>query len=165
MLFIAAVKPQLTSSTSKRHVKNNVAPSSSLQTGRADNRHQVSIQREAAKTEKLPSKIKHPGGREQNRDQGRQTRRVDEPSRLGRDRTRTRTLSPREVKLKRSDPDGEEVQNQALRQEQKQIAENIAAVSAVTTDSLPQGSGNNNEQEEEHDDAGYEYADDFEVFL
>lgn len=164
MLFIAAEKPQLTSSTSKRHVKNNVAPSSSLQKGRADSRHQVSTQREVAKTEKLPNKSKHPGGREQNRDRGRQTGRVDEPSRLGRDRTRTRTLSPREVKLKRSDLVGEAVQNQGLRQEQKQTAENIAAVSAVTTDSLPQGSGNNNEQEEEHDDGGYEYEDDFEVF-
>jgi len=164
LLFIAAEKQQLTSSTSKRHVKNNVAPSSSLQTGKADSRYQVSTLREVSKTEKLPNKIKHPRGREQNRDQGRQTGRVDEPSRLGRDRTRTRTLSPREVKLKRSDPDGEAVQNQGLRQEQKQIAENIAAVSAVTTDSLPQCSGNNNEQEEEHDDGGYEYEDDFEVF-
>jgi hypothetical protein len=68
------------------------------------------------------------------------------------------------VKLKRSDPDGEAVQNQGLRQEQQQTAENIATVSAVTTDSLPQGSSNNNEQEEEHDDGGYEYEDDFEVF-
>ena len=144
-------------------MKNNVAPPSSLQTRKADSRHQVSTQREVAKTEKLPNKIKHPGGRERNRDQSRQTGRVDEPSRLGRDRTRTRTLSPREVKLKRSDLDGEAVQNQGLRQEQKQAAENIAAVSAATTDSLPQGSGNNNEQEE-HDDGGYEYEDDFEVF-
>jgi len=163
LLFIAAEKPQLTSSTSKRHVKNNVVPSSSLQTGRADSRHQVSTQREVAKTEKLPNKIKHPGGKEQNRDRGRQTGRVEEPSRLGRDRTRTRTLSPREVKLKRSDLVGEAVQNQGLRQEQKHTAENIAAVLAVT-DSLPQGSGNNNEQEEENDDGGYEYEDDFEVF-
>ena len=164
MLFVVAEKPQLTSSTSKRHVKSNVASSSSLQTGRADSRHQVSTLRETAKTEKLPNKIKHPGAREQNRDRGRQTGRVDEPSRLGRDRTRTRTLSPREVKLKRSDLDGEAVQNQGLRQEQKQIAEDNATVSAVTTDSLSQGSGNNNEQEEEHDDGGYEYEDDFEVF-
>lgn len=145
-------------------MKNNVAPSSSLHTGTADSRHQVSTQREVAKTEKLPNKIKHPGGREQKRDQSRQTGRVDEPSRLGRDRTRTRTLSPREVKLKRSDPDGEALQNQGLGQEQKQIAENIAAVSAMTTDSLPQGNGNNNGQEEERDDGGYEYEDDFEVF-
>ena len=162
MLFIAAEKPQFTSSTSKGHVKKNIVPSSSLQTGRIDGRHQVSTQREAAKTEKLPNKIKHPGVRGRNRDQGWQTGRVDEPSRLGRDRTRTRTLSPREVKLTRSDPDGEAVQNQRLRQ---QIGENNAAVSAVTTDSLPQGSGNSNEQEEEaHDDGGYEYEDDFEVF-
>jgi hypothetical protein len=68
------------------------------------------------------------------------------------------------VKLKRSDPDGEALQNQGLGQEQKQIAENIAAVSAMTTDSLPQGNGNNNGQEEERDDGGYEYEDDFEVF-
>jgi len=68
------------------------------------------------------------------------------------------------VKLKRSELDGEAVQNQGLRQEQKQTAENIAAVLAATTDSLPQGSGNSNEQEEEYDDGGYEYEDDFEVF-
>lgn len=164
MLFITTEKPQFTSSTSKGHVKKNVTPTSSLQTGTADSKHQVSTPREVAKTEKLPNKIKHPGERGQNRDRGRQTGKVDEPSRLGRDRTRTRTLSPREVKLTRSDPNGEAVQNQRLRQEQKQIAENNGAVSAVTTDSLPQGSGNNKEQEEEHDVGGYEYEDDFEVF-
>jgi hypothetical protein len=164
LLFIAAEKPKVTSSTSKGLVKKNVGPSAGLQTRRSDSRHQATTQREVAKTEKLPNKIKHPGGRGQNRDQGRQTGRVDEPSRLGRDRTRTRTLSPREVKFTRSDPEGETKQNQRLRQEQKQIVDNIAAVSAVTTHSLPQGNGNDDEQEEHDDDGGYDYEDDFEVF-
>lgn len=169
MLFIAAEKPKVTSSTSKGHVKKNEAPSAGLHTRRSDSRHQASTQREAVKTEKLPNKIKHPGERGQNRDLGRQTGRVDKPSRLGRDRTRTRTLSPREVKFTRSGPEGERVQNQRLRQEQKQVFESTAAVSAVTTDSFPQGNDNNDEQKEEHDDddnddGGYKYEDDFEVF-
>jgi hypothetical protein len=158
----------VTSNTSKGHVKRNVAHSVISQTKRADSRHQVSTQRQVAKTEKLPNKIKHPGERGQNRDRAQQREIVGEPSRLGRDRTRTRTLSPREVKLTRSDPEGEMVQNQRLRQEQKQTAEKIAAVSAASTGSLPPGGGNDNEQKEDDDDdvdgGGYEYEDDFEVF-
>lgn len=167
MLFVAAEKPKI-NSASKENVKKNTVPSSGAQTRRSVSRRQVPAQKVVARTEKLPNKMKHPEGKGQNRDQVRQTdRRVNEPNRLGRDRTRTRTLSPREVKVTRSYPEGETVESDRLRQKQKQLAENIAAISAAAatasgSQSLVQGSSDSHEEPQDGD-GDYEYEDDFEV--
>jgi hypothetical protein len=164
-LFLASEKPKVIS-ISKGDVKKHAAPATGSQTRRSESRHKVSTQKEVAGTEKLPNKIKHPDGKGQNRDQGRQPGRVNEPKRLSRDRTRTRTLSPREVKVTRRGPAEETVQSEKLKQEQKQVAENTAAMSAAAVAesavSLIQGSADSCNQPED-DDGGYEYEDDFEV--
>lgn len=145
-------------STSKGGVKKYTAPSANSNIRRTDSRHQGSTQKEVARTEKLPNKLKHPEGKELNRDRGQQAERVYEPKRLSRDRTRTRTLSPQEVKVARSDPEGARVQSDR----QKQSTENMATDS--TAASVAEGGGGTHEQlQDAYDDGDYEYEDDFEV--
>jgi hypothetical protein len=72
------------------------------------------------------------------------------------------------VKVTRSYPDGERVESERLRQEQKQLTENITAISAAATASVSQSlvQGNRESCEEPQDKDGcYEYEDDFEVSL
>ncbi|KDR24443.1 WD repeat-containing protein 60 isoform X2 [Zootermopsis nevadensis] len=160
-------KPKI-NSTSKGNLKKNTVTPLGAQTRRSISRHQVNTQKDVAKTEKLPNKMKHPEGREQNRNQGRQTERVNEPNRLGRDRTRTRTLSPQEVKVAKSYTEGGTVESEKLREDQKYLAENVAAISAAATEasgsqSLVQASSDKH-REPQDDDGGCEYEDDFEDY-
>lgn len=166
MSFVATEKPKI-NSTSKGNLKKNTVTPLGAQTRRSISRHQVTTQKDVARTEKLPNKMKHPEGREQNRNQGRQTERVNEPNRLGRDRTRTRTLSPQEVKVAKSYTEGGTVESEKLREDQKYLPENVAAISAAATEasgsqSLVQASSDKH-GEPQDDDGGCEYEDDFEV--
>ncbi|XP_069694505.1 cytoplasmic dynein 2 intermediate chain 1 [Periplaneta americana] len=110
---------------------------------------QVAARKEA---ERLPNKIRHPDTRRQTQERGRQPEKVDEPKRLGRDRTRTRTLSPREVKVTRSDSEVDRP-----KQEQRQPVQDVVAVASTS-----QASGDHQTQPEE--DAEDDYEDDFEDY-
>ncbi|KAJ4431633.1 hypothetical protein ANN_20232, partial [Periplaneta americana] len=110
---------------------------------------QVAARKEA---ERLPNKIRHPDTRRQTQERGRQPEKVDEPKRLGRDRTRTRTLSPREVKVTRSDSEVDRP-----KQEQRQPVQDVVAVASTS-----QASGDHQTQPEE--DTEDDYEDDFEDY-
>jgi hypothetical protein len=155
LLFVDAEKPNVTS-TYKGGVKKYIAPSADTNIRRTGSRHQGSTQKEEARTEKLPNKLKHPEGKELNRDQGQQAERVGKPGRLSRDRTRTRTLSPQEVRVARGDPEAASVEIER----QKQSAEKMTTDSAAA--SITEGGGGTREQLQD-DDGDYEYEDDFEV--
>jgi hypothetical protein len=149
LLFVAAEKQNVTS-TSKGDAP--AADSSS--------RRQGSTRKEVTRSKNLPDKLQHPERKELNRDRGRQAERVDEPKRLSRDRTRTRTLSPREVRVARGDP-GTGVESERPKQEEKEIAQNMATVPAAAT--ITEGKGGTEGKLQEDDDGDYEYEDDFEV--
>ncbi|PNF20002.1 hypothetical protein B7P43_G08647, partial [Cryptotermes secundus] len=153
-----AEKPEVTSTT-KGGVKKYTVPTSNSNIKRVESRHHGSTQKEVARTEKLPNKLKHPEGKELNRDRGQQAERVYEPKRLSRDRTRTRTLSPQEVKVARSDPEGARVSSDR----QKQSAENMATDSTAAS-VAEGGSGTHEQQQDDYDDGDYEYEDDFEDY-
>jgi hypothetical protein len=143
LLFVAAEKPNVTS-TSKADA---LAADSST-------RHQGFTQKEVARSKKLAN-----SDTQKERDLGQHVERVDEPKRLSQNRTRTRTLSPREVRVARGGP-GTGVESERPKQEQKEIAQNMATVSAAT---ITEEGGGTEGKLQEDDDGDYEYEDDFEV--
>jgi hypothetical protein len=158
LLFVAAEKPDVTSS-SKGGVKKYAVPSADSNIRRTESRRQGPAQEEITRTKKLPDKLQHPERKELNRHRSRQAGKVDEPKRLSRDRTRTRTLSPREVRVTRGDPEGA-IQSERQKHEQMEIAQNVATVSAAA--SVTEEGGGTDKQLQD-DDGDYEYEDDFEV--